>query len=40
MIILVVDKEVVKFVVRINVSWGEGDCYVDFFFENVGDNLI
>jgi len=38
--ISVVDKEAAKLGARINVSWGEGDCYVDLPQENIGDNLI
>jgi len=37
--ISVVDREAAKLGARINVSWGEGDCYVNLPPENFGDNL-
>ena len=37
--ISVIDKEAAKLGARINISWGEGDCYVEVPAEDVEDNV-
>ncbi|KAG0626132.1 hypothetical protein M758_2G104900 [Ceratodon purpureus] len=37
--ISVIDKEAANLGARINISWGEGDCYVEFPAEHMGDTL-
>jgi hypothetical protein len=37
--ISVTDNEVAKLGARVNISWGEGDCYVEVPAEDVEDNV-